>query len=87
MERFEKIALEDTPVADVVLGLCPGCELWQVDYTNAVRDSYVWWQHQRNFKTGEVRSVPIFDEWHELIEDLMAEHVLECVHLQRLLVD
>lgn len=84
MDHFTKISLEETDFADVVIGLCPGCELWQVDYTTEVRESYIWWKHDRSwppFKT------PILDEWHEVIETVLAEHVMECVHLQRVLVD
>lgn len=84
MDTFRRIPLEDTDTADVVIGLCPGCELWQVDYTNAVQQQYM--------KMRTLRSIPPSvqvdpTEWHDLIEDILAEHLMECRHLQRLLVD
>lgn len=92
MEHFERIALEETDKAEVVLGLCPGCELWQVDYTHEVQQQYVTLKRVPNGVVSSNAAAmfsaePDLSEWYELIEDVMAEHLMQCPHLQRLLVD
>ena len=54
--------------ADVTLGPCPGCELWQLDYTYEVAAQ---WQ------------TPSL--WHEAVEQILAEHLQECPHLQAII--
>lgn len=55
---------------DVILGPCPGCELWQVDYADDVTMLYA----------TDV-------EWHEIVESVLTDHLVECVHLQRFVAD
>lgn len=73
-----------------VLGPCPGCLSWQVEYTDEVVGQ---------FATTEVLAVSAFagdtedyvsldiSPFYEVIEDVLAEHLDECVHLRRLIGD
>ena len=55
------------PHYDVILGLCPGCYAWQVDYTDLV----VW-----SYCQGDLT------KWHLIIEEVLTEHMYDCEHLQ-----
>ncbi len=78
----------------VTLGPCPGCELWQLDYTTSVAQQWI----TLDMETHEVYElasedpvqtmtypVPNLSAWHEVVEDALREHLDECLHLQRLL--
>lgn len=55
---------------DVLIGPCPGCQSWQLDYTDDVLADYAeYWL-----------VTPA-----ELLEDLLREHAAECPHLRELL--
>lgn len=64
------------PAVDVVLGPCPGCELWQVDYSYKVAQEFIQ-MADGSFDTSL---------FHEAVEELLREHLDECLHLQ-ILVD
>lgn len=53
--------------ADVVLGPCPGCLMWQLDYTQEVAQSL----GLRGF--------------HEFVDEVLGQHVLDCPDLVELL--
>lgn len=77
---------------DVVLGPCPGCQLWQIDYTYQVARTYVDIEMAETYDFGSeqpIMSSPIVNtaRWHEVIEDALQEHLEECPHLQRALFD
>ena len=64
------------PAVDVVLGPCPGCQLWQIDYSYRVAQEFI----QMVDGSFDVRP------FHQAVEELLREHLDECPHLQ-LLVD
>ena len=74
----------------VVLGPCPGCESWQLDYTREVASGFyeavVDDLYEIGFE-GPVASVQHWDSslFREVVEDLLQEHLAECPHLQLLL--
>lgn len=80
---------EQHPEFNVVMQ-CPGCELWQLDYTDAVAATYAEIRLERieEFGGEVVETTPFVDPspWYALVEDILQEHYDECVHL-RLLVD
>lgn len=49
-----------------VLGPCPGCELWTLEYDMRDRSH---------------------EEWNEVVEDLLREHLDECRGLQEIVYD
>ena len=53
----------------VVLGLCPGCQNWQVDYQPRSPDL-------------ELLSM---EELYAVVEGVLAEHLAECPHLRQLI--
>jgi hypothetical protein len=63
------------PGYEVVIGPCPGCQSWQVDYTHEVAAQF-----------GEP-SVESTQPFADVVEDILAEHLAECPHLQLLLQD
>lgn len=66
-------------LADVILGPCPGCGLWQVDYTHDVADSYM----KRMVKHVVRDNQP----WYAVVEMVLADHVRECAPLRDELED
>lgn len=79
-----------------VLGPCPGCELWQVDYTNAVAQEWITIRSVSEdvFEMSSEEPIDSFPRleadtsaWHQVIEDILMEHLRECAHLQRLLAE
>lgn len=76
---------------DVVLGPCPGCQLWQLDYTYEAARTYTEILVDEVFEFGSEEPVafPRVDSsgFHEAVEDALAEHLEECPHLQRALFD
>ena len=59
----------------VILGPCPGCQLWQLEYDDQAALSYAM-----------ITSTGIdLSAWHEAVESALQEHLDECLHLQRLL--
>lgn len=78
------------------LGPCPGCELWQLDYTNAVAQEWITIRSVTEdvFEMSSEEPVDSFPRleadasaWHEVVEDALRDHLRECDHLQRLLVE
>lgn len=74
----------------VVLGPCPGCESWQLDYTYEAAAEFAVpvFEDLHEFGSAEpVGSVASWDSraFHEVVEDLLQEHLAECPHLQLLL--
>lgn len=59
----------------VALGPCPGCQLWQLEYTDAVAGQYAMLT-----PTGLDLSA-----WYQVIEEALAEHLNECPHLQAII--
>lgn len=57
-----------------VLGPCPGCDDWQLDYADTVVDQYA-----KVTMTGSDLS-----EFFALIEAILQEHLAECPHLRDL---
>lgn len=78
--RPRRLAPEANGQYDVVLGICPGCDLWQVDYTDVVAASYMRAHYGAD---GEVVVDP--QPWADVIEALLEEHVAECHGLRELL--
>lgn len=65
----------------VVLGPCPGCDEWQLDYTDDVAQEFV----QMVPAPGEPFGLRIdMQPWHDVIEDALREHMAECPHLRDL---
>lgn len=69
---------------------CPGCDHWQLDYTNAVA---MQWYRQGWRETPEGLKEPYVDtrDWDDFLEFLLREHVgFECPHpgiIQAMLAD
>lgn len=88
------------PVGDVeheglttVLGPCPGCDNWQLEYTDRVRKSYANWTVERTdmYFPGEDRPMKFagaanVDEsaFYAAVEEALQEHMAECPHLRDL---
>ena len=68
--------------ADVVLGPCPGCDEWQLDYTDEVARQFVI---LRPSASGGVEADTT--EWHAAVEHILQEHMLECPHLRDLYLE
>ena len=76
----------------VVNGPCPGCQSWQFDYTAEVAASYadIEMPSLRVFgQEEEILMDPVIDmqPFRNLVEDLLAEHLAECRHLQQVIND
>ena len=73
---------------DVVLGPCPGCQLWQLDYTYEVASSFtsVGFNPGEQLDYSEALTVDS-SAFYEAVEDALHEHLNECPHLQRALFD
>lgn len=70
----------DAPSADVVLGPCPGCDSWQVDYTDEVAREFA------KLQPGPDLGLEVdMAEWYLAIEGVLEEHAAECPHLQDLI--
>lgn len=74
---------------EVVLGPCPGCQSWQIDYTSEAASSYAGWEMPEVHEFGREEAIlldPVVDmrPFHEVIEDALREHLEECPHLQQL---
>jgi len=76
---------------DVVLGPCPGCQLWQLDYTYTAAQTYTSIRISEMFEFGSSDPVTFPDidisGFHEAVESALQEHLEECPHLQRALFD
>jgi hypothetical protein len=75
------------PTYNVVLGPCPGCEAWQLDYTDAVAREFVELRFEHQYELGAEEpafSTPVvdFSSFHAVVEDLLQEHLAQCPHLQ-----
>lgn len=66
----------------VVLGPCPGCDEWQLDYTDEVANQYAKVFHPPRPDLGIQVDM---SEWHDLLEFILEEHAAECPHLQDLI--
>lgn len=91
MLRAMEVFRDDT---QVTLGPCPGCELWQVDYTNEVALQWIELRvrEEEDLEFGSEEPVALTTSietdtsaWHDVIEEVLREHLDECPHLQRLL--
>lgn len=62
-----------------VLGPCPGCDNWQLDYTQRAATSYAGW-------VIGVEQMPRVDltPFYAVIEQALQEHMAECPHLRDL---
>lgn len=81
-ERPKKTLLPTTVRAGdiVVLGPCPGCELWQVDYSQETAMTYVDLERDSGLLIASANP-----GWRETVEAVLQEHFNECRHLQLLL--
>lgn len=77
MPQLSSRRFSERPEYTVVLGPCPGCDDWQVDYTDEVRDSY-------SRPTIENPTTFTVGDFHQVIEDVLQEHLNECPHLRDL---
>lgn len=70
----------DDPFLDqvTVLGPCPGCDNWQVDYTNGALQPYV-----RSVLGANGIEADMTD-FYAVIEAVLQEHLDECPHLRDL---
>lgn len=64
--------------ADVTLGPCPGCDNWQLDYTDAVARSFC-----EVTLVGTTVDVNM-QGWHDAVEAVLREHLDECPELRAL---
>lgn len=78
MTRLPARRFTDRPAYTVVLGPCPGCDDWQLDYTDEVAEEYQRpsWEDPNTFTIRDFRAV---------IEEVLAEHLAECPHLRDLI--
>lgn len=66
----------------VVLGPCPGCDSWQLDYHDEVAQQFV---RLLPGEDGSLASIQIdTSPFHEVIEDALREHLTQCPHLRDL---
>lgn len=83
MREMQALRAPVTKPADVVLGPCPGCDSWQVDYTDAAVEQFI----QLVFDPDEPLQMRVdMQPWHDVIEDVLFEHMTECPHLRDLVV-
>jgi len=80
-----RLAVERTK-DHVVLGPCPGCTLWTLEYDDQTAQSY-YMIRVVDIEVEPVGSFPEIDTspFHEVIEDALREHLEECAGLQSLL--
>lgn len=75
--------------AETVILECPGCLSWQVDYTTRVAGSYaqVEVMGTMSFAGDHDEAYTRFDmsPFYEAVEAILEEHLVECVHLRKLL--
>ena len=69
---------------------CPGCDLWQIDYTDEVAQTYCQIEMVTIEELGSAEPInlgPTVDSspWYALVESLLQDHYDECVHLRRLM--
>ena len=66
----------------VVLGPCPGCDSWQLDYTDEVAQQYA---RLLPGEDGSLAGIRVDTRpFHDLIETILQEHAAECPHLRDL---
>ena len=82
MREMQALRAPATKPADVVLGPCPGCDSWQVDYTDEVAQTYVQVVYDPDEPLGRRIDVQPF---YDVIEDALREHAEECPHLRDLI--
>lgn len=75
---------------NVVLGLCPGCESWQLDYTDEVARQFVELVCEEVHEFGSSEPIPLgftvdTSPFHAVVEAILQEHLAECPHLQMVL--
>lgn len=81
MRQMQGLRAPVTSPASVVLGPCPGCDSWQLDYTDEVAQQFV----RLVEAPGEPLGMRIdIQPWHDVIEDALREHMTECPHLRDL---
>lgn len=65
---------------------CPGCDSWQLHYTNAVSMQWITQKWVLNGRTGMQEPVVDTSEWEDLVESILREHVgHECPHPRMIL--
>lgn len=70
----------DEPEFNVVLGPCPGCDDWQVDYSNEVAESYTVVLGRAEDGGLRYTQQPFLN----VLEFVLREHMHECPHLKDL---
>lgn len=87
---MEKHRLHESQ-ADVVLGPCPGCQLWQLDYTYEAAGSFLKLNERERLalRQGQHLSDLIVDAsaFYDAVEEILSQHLQECPHLQRALFE
>lgn len=63
----------------VILGPCPGCDNWQVDYADDIATSYV---EVRVNPEGRIEPDPT--PWFLALEGVLQEHLAECEPLRQI---
>jgi hypothetical protein len=86
MQPMQMREIEDPWLGQtVVLGPCPGCDAWQIDYTQRVVQEYVvMLEDGTDPDTGLLRLKVDLSAFHNELEALLQEHVDECPHLRDL---
>ena len=69
---------------DVILGPCPGCSLWQLDYTDDVVMANSTTSNVLE-ADGSVTVVADLSGFEAMLEGILEEHLAECSGLQELL--
>ena len=81
MRQMQALRAPTTKPADGVLGPCPGCDAWQLDYTDEVAQRFVRLVPDESQPFGHrIDTKPFYD----VIEDALREHMAECPHLRDL---
>lgn len=86
--------VRDEEIDLVTIGPCPGCELWQLEYTQKVASEFIrlvvreeaiqeFWREEPVALATNIETDA--SEWHAVIEDALREHLDECPHLRRLI--
>ena len=81
MREMQALRAPVTKPADVVLGPCPGCDNWQLDYTDEVAQQFVRLIPAEQEPFGVQVDVKPF---YAAVEQILVEHYFECPHLRDL---
>lgn len=77
----------ERPEYSVVIGPCPGCLSWQLDYTDAVAAEFSEIRMETVYEIGSeepVAQYPTVDPapWYAVLEETIKAHMDECPELQ-----